>query len=55
LAVAEALAAREAPPAVVLVSSREPEAYGARLGASSARGFLHKREITGATLSALVG
>jgi len=54
-AVAEALAAREAPPAVVLVSSREPEAYGARLGASSARGFLHKREITGATLSALVG
>ena len=54
-AVAEVLAAREAPPVVVLVSSREREAYGARVGASNARGFLHKRELTGAAVSALAG
>ena len=52
--VAEVLAARGRPPAVVLVSSRDAAAYGARIASSSVRGFLHKREITGAALSALV-
>jgi len=53
-AVAEVLAGWEEPPAVVLVSSRERKAYGDRLTTSSARGFLSKRDITGAALAALV-
>jgi len=54
-AVAEVLNAGDDPPAIVLVSSREPEAYGGRVMSSTARGFLSKREITGAAVSALVG
>lgn len=53
-AVAELLAATEAPPAIVLVSSREAEAYGTRLQRSAARGFISKREMSGAALAALV-
>ena len=53
-AVAERLAATPSPPAVVLISSREALAYGPRLGAAPARGFIAKRELSGATLAALV-
>ncbi len=54
-AVAEALAASPNPPAVVLISSREAASYGPRLDAAPARGFIPKRELSGAALTALVG
>jgi DNA-binding NarL/FixJ family response regulator len=54
-AVAERLAATADPPLVVLVSSRDAAAYGPRLAAAQARGFLAKRELSGAALAALVG
>lgn len=54
-AVAEQLAAIACPPAVVLISSREAFAYGPRLAAAPARGFIAKRELSGAALAALVG
>ena len=53
-AVAERLAATPSPPAVVLISSREAFAYGPRLATAPARGFIAKRELSGATLAALV-
>ena len=43
------------PPAVVLMSSRDPSSYGARLDVSSAQGFIAKRALTGDTLAALLG
>jgi hypothetical protein len=46
-AVAAALAAQGEPPAVVLVSSRSRTDYGPRVGASCARGFIAKAELTG--------
>ena len=52
--VAERLAAAHDPPAVVLISSREATAYGPRLGAAPTRGFIPKRELSGATLAALI-
>jgi len=54
-AVAERLAAAPDPPRVVLISSRDAAAYGARLRDASARGFIAKRELSGAALEALVG
>jgi hypothetical protein len=39
----------------VLISSRDAAAYGPRLGAAPACGFLAKRELSGASLAALVG
>jgi DNA-binding NarL/FixJ family response regulator len=54
-AVAERLAAIADPPQVVLISSRDAAAYGPRVKASPARGFLAKRELSGASLAALVG
>jgi DNA-binding NarL/FixJ family response regulator len=53
-AVAERLATVTHPPSVVLVSSREAAAYGPRLEAAAARGFLPKGELTGAALRALI-
>ncbi len=53
-AVAERLAAIPDPPRVVLISSREAAAYGPRLDAARAQGFLAKRELSGASLAALV-
>src|SRR5438046_727138 len=47
-AVAEQLAAAREPPVVVLISSREAEAYGPRLEAAPAQGFIPKRELSGA-------
>ena len=54
-AVAEQLAAGPDPPRVVLISSREAAAYGPRLEAAAARGFIPKRELSGSALAALVG
>ncbi len=42
LSVAEQLAAGPDPPVVVLISSRDADAYGARLDRSPARGFIRK-------------
>src|SRR5215471_1753709 len=55
IAVAERLAALSEPPRVVLISSRDAAAYGPRLDAAPACGFLAKRELSGASLAALVG
>jgi DNA-binding NarL/FixJ family response regulator len=54
-AVAERLSAWSEPPRVVLISSREAGSYGPRLDAAAARGFITKRELSGAALAALVG
>ena len=54
-AVAERLATLPEAPRVVLISSREASAYGHRLDAAAARGFITKRELSGRALSALVG
>ena len=54
-AVAERLAAGRDPPVVVLISSREAAAYGPRLQAAAAHGFIPKRELSGSALAALVG
>jgi DNA-binding NarL/FixJ family response regulator len=54
-AVAEQLAAVPDPPRVVLISSRDAAAYGPRLDAAPACGFLAKRELSGASLAALAG
>ena len=54
-AVAEQLAGAPDSPAVVFISSRDAAAYGARLEAATARGFIAKRELSGAALAALVG
>ena len=54
-AVAELLAGTSEPPAVVLISSREAAAYGRRLEAAAARGFIPKRALSGKALAALVG
>jgi DNA-binding NarL/FixJ family response regulator len=53
-AIAEQLAARPRSPVVVLVSSRDESAYAVRLAASSARGFIAKRDLSGAALAALL-
>ncbi len=52
--VAARLAALPDPPRVVLISSRDAAAYGPRLDAAPVRGFLAKRELSGAALAALV-
>lgn len=54
LCVAKRLAVTPDPPVVVLISSREAAAYGSRLDTAPARGFIAKRELSGAALAALV-
>jgi DNA-binding NarL/FixJ family response regulator len=54
-AVAERLAAMTDPPRVVLISSRDAASYGPRLPGAPVCGFLAKRELSGASLAALVG
>jgi DNA-binding NarL/FixJ family response regulator len=54
LAVAERIAARPDPPAVVLISGRDARAYGPRLREAPARGFLAKSELSGAALAGLL-
>ncbi len=53
--VARRLAQAGDPPAIVLVSSRDRSAYRRRLAESSARGFITKSDLSGASLTALVG
>ena len=52
--VCEQLALEEAPPVVVLTSSRSESTYRGRLAASSARGFIAKAELSGPALAAFV-
>jgi CheY-like chemotaxis protein len=53
-AVAERLTTLPDPPCVVLISSRDAAAYGPRIPASPATGFITKRDLTGRALAALV-
>ena len=55
LAVAEQLAGAPDAPAVVLISSRDAAAYGPRLQATPARGFIPKSGLSGEALAALTG
>jgi DNA-binding NarL/FixJ family response regulator len=52
--VAARLAEEAEPPQVVLISSRDATAYGRRLTGAPVRGFIAKRDLTGAALAALV-
>lgn len=52
--VARLLAALRDPPRVVLTSSREASDYGQRLSQSPARGFLAKRDLSGAALAEIL-
>jgi DNA-binding NarL/FixJ family response regulator len=52
--VAEELAADAARAQIVLTSSRDAGDFGHRLRRTPAAGFLHKSELSGATLAALV-
>jgi DNA-binding NarL/FixJ family response regulator len=54
LELAETLAAEPLGPAVVLTSSRSAADFGSSLERSSARGFIAKRDLTPATLTALL-
>ena len=53
-AVADRLAAQGSGAEVVLVSSHEAGTYGPRLAAARARGFIPKRNLSGAALAALL-
>ena len=53
-AVAAQLAQGAQPPHVVLISSREAAAYGRRVVDAPVRGFIAKRDLTGAALASLV-
>jgi DNA-binding NarL/FixJ family response regulator len=55
LTVAEQLATVPDAPAVVLISSRDAAAYGPRLHAAPARGFIPKSGLSGEALAALTG
>ena len=54
-AVAEQLAAAAEPPCVVLISGRDASDYDVSVAAAPVRGFLAKRELSGAALAAMVG
>lgn len=53
--VAERLAERADRPAVVLTSSREATDFGRRLERSPVNGFIHKDDLSGTAIAALVG
>ena len=53
--VAGRLASLADPPAVVLISSRDAAAYGPRLAAARALGFIFKRDLSGAGLANVLG
>ena len=55
IAVAASVALLPAPPAVVLVSSHDGAAFGARLLNAPVRGFLAKSDVSGASLRRLLG
>jgi DNA-binding NarL/FixJ family response regulator len=52
--VASRLALEPRPPQVVLISGRDAVAYGRRVAGAPVRGFIAKRDLTGAALAALV-
>jgi DNA-binding NarL/FixJ family response regulator len=52
---AERLAALDHPPAVVLISSRDARSFGPRIADAPVRGFLTKQELSGASLTCLIG
>jgi len=54
-AVAERLARLPRPPAIVLVSTRDEDAYRERLSEAPALGFVNKSDFSGAALAAIVG
>lgn len=54
LAIAASLASQPDPPVVVLVSSREAAAYGPRLDACGALGFIAKADISAESLRVLL-
>jgi DNA-binding NarL/FixJ family response regulator len=53
--VARSISRIETPPRVILISSRDAGAYGPRIGASGARGFVTKEQLSGAAIEALIG
>ena len=53
-ATAARIAALPDPPAVVLISSRDAATYGAQVGLAPARGFIEKRDLSGAALNLLL-
>jgi DNA-binding NarL/FixJ family response regulator len=55
ITVAEWVALLPDPPLVVLVSSRDGVAYGARLVNAPVRGFLAKADLSGASLRRMLG
>ena len=55
ITVAASVALLPEPPLVVLVSSRDRAAYGARLLNAPVRGFLAKSDVSGAALRRLLG
>jgi hypothetical protein len=52
--VAERITAEPDPPAVVLVSSRDPSDFGTLVTVSGARGFIAKGELSGAAIAELL-
>ncbi len=54
IAVAELLARRKSPPAVVLTSSADAASYGERLAIAPVRGFIPKERLTARTLAELL-
>jgi DNA-binding NarL/FixJ family response regulator len=52
--VAERLAGSVDAPVVILISSRDADAYGSRVDEAPVRGFLAKRSLSGAALAGLV-
>ena len=53
-ATAVRMAALPDPPAVVLISSRDAATYGAQVELAPARGFIEKRDLSGAALNLLL-
>jgi DNA-binding NarL/FixJ family response regulator len=52
--VAEELAARPAPPTVILISSRDAADYGERIGLAPVRGFVTKTDLSGESIQRLL-
>lgn len=52
--IARRLARDDAPPAVILISSRDATDYGGRIAGSGATGFITKAELSGSSLAALL-
>ena len=53
-AVAEQLAARPSAPAVILISSRDADTYGDRVGMAPVLGFVAKSELSGDAIERLL-